>query len=346
MRKTKKRTKTFFQRFWDAFWRPEMLILPGQITFFLFLSLVPTITVIGYVCSYLNISNDLIATVLSNSIGINFSNLLTPIITDTKITPTFFITLGFGYFIASNGMSSIIVASNTIYGIKDQGFFKRRLKAIVMEIIIVFLLLFILVVPLLGNSIINLLHYFNLDVNTTEIVVNTLKFLSGPFSWLVIYFFIKIIYAMAPDKKIPSRNVTGGAIFTTIGWILITSIYSYYIEKYANYSIFYGGLANIVVLMLWVYLLSYIFVIGMAMNYHEELERTGIIDVQNVIKESANSAPVLPEDNAKEKIEKESTNQEQKEDKKEIPDPKEKELNEDLPKKKNTKKKTTKETKE
>lgn len=341
MKRTKKKTKTFFRRFWDAFWRPEMLILPGQITFFLFLSLVPTITVIGYVCSYLNISNDLIATLLSNSIGANFASLLTPIITDTKITPTFFITLGFGYFIASNGMSSIIVASNTIYGIKDQGFFKRRLKAIIMELIIVFLFLFILVVPLLGDSIISLLHYFNLDVNTTEIVVNTLKFLSGPFSWLVIYFFIKIIYTMAPDKKLPSRNVTGGAIFTTIGWICITGFYSYYIKNYANYSIFYGSLANIVVLMLWVYLLSYIFVIGMAMNYHEELERTGIIEVQNVIKESANSAPVMPEEGIKEDNTEQSTKEENKNLEETLieKEPVEKQDKEEPPKKKRTSKK-------
>ena len=61
---------------------------------------------------------------------------------------------------------------------------------------------------------------------------------------------------MAPDKKIPSRNVTGGAIFTTFGWVVITDIYSYYISHYANYSVFYGSLANIIILMLWVYFLA------------------------------------------------------------------------------------------
>ena len=34
----------------------------------------------------------------------------------------------------------------------------------------------------------------------------------------------------------------------------------------------------------------------MAMNYHEELEKTGIIDVQKVIEESANNASVFPEE--------------------------------------------------
>lgn len=287
--------KTFFQRFWDAFWRPEMLILPGQIAFFLFLSLVPTITLIGYACSYLNLSNNLVQTLITNVLSEDIAALVTPILTSTKITPTFFITMGVGYFIASNGMSSIIVASNTIYGIKDSGFFKRRLKAIVMELVIVLLFLFIIVVPLLSTSIINLLHYFNLDSETTSLVAKSFNLINGPLAWLIIFIFIKTIYTMAPDKKLPSRNVNGGAIFTTVAWICITAIYSYYIANYANYSLFYGSLANIVILMLWVYFLSYTFVIGMAMNRHEELEKTGVIEISKVIEESAHSAPVMPE---------------------------------------------------
>lgn len=292
----KKNKKSFFQRFWDAFWRSEMLILPGQIAFFLFLSIVPTITLIGYACSYLNISNDIVQQLISNAFGNDISDLVTPIITATEITPAFFISLGVGYFLASNGMASIIVASNTIYGIKDSGFFKRRLKAIVMELVIVILFLFILIVPLLGDSIVSLLHYFNLDTSTTAAIIGTFNFLSGPFSWLIIFLFIRTIYAMAPDKKLISRHVSGGALFTTVAWIGITSLYSYYIAHFANYSVFYGSLANIVILMIWVYLLSYAFVIGMAMNYHQDLEKTGVIEISKLIEESANSAPVLPEE--------------------------------------------------
>lgn len=287
----KGKAKNFFKRFWVAFWRPEMLILPGQIAFFIFLSIVPTITIIGYMCSYLNISNESIELLLSRGLGSSFSELLTPMFTNVSISPVFLITLGVGYFIASNGTASIIVASNTIYGIKDNGFFNRRLKAIVIELIIVILVIFILLVPLLGDSIISILHYFNLTANTTSNIIKVLKFLSGPFAWIFIFVFIKIIYTMAPDRKIPSKNVNGGAIFTTVGWILVTEVYSLYIEKFANYSFFYGALANIIILMLWIYLLSYIFVIGMAMNYHEELEKTGIMEVREAIKKAAiNSA--------------------------------------------------------
>jgi uncharacterized BrkB/YihY/UPF0761 family membrane protein len=120
---------------------------------------------------------------------------------------------------------------------------------------------------------------------------------------------------MAPDKKLISRHVSGGALFTTVAWIGITSLYSYYIANFANYSVFYGSLANIVILMIWVYLLSYAFVIGMAMNYHQDLEKTGVIEISKLIEESANSAPVFAEE---EKDKKKKKKQNKKEEHQEI----------------------------
>jgi len=56
---------------------------------------------------------------------------------------------------------------------------------------------------------------------------------------------------MAPDKKIQSSEVNKGAIFTTIGFIVATYIYSLYTTNFARYDVFYGNLASIVVLIIW-----------------------------------------------------------------------------------------------
>ena len=63
-------------------------------------------------------------------------------------------------------------------------------------------------------------------------------------------------------------------MFATVGLILSTAIYSYYANNIANYSIMYGNLANVIVLMILVYVISYILVIGIAMNaniYHLDI---------------------------------------------------------------------------
>ena len=55
---------------------------------------------------------------------------------------------------------------------------------------------------------------------------------------------------MAPDKQIPSVHVNRGAGFTTICWTVVTLIYSFYINNFSHYDLFYGSLANIIILML------------------------------------------------------------------------------------------------
>ena len=46
-------------------------------------------------------------------------------------------------------------------------------------------------------------------------------------------------------------------------------IYAYYASHFSNYDLFYGGLSNIVILMIWIYALSYILVVGIAINVNE-----------------------------------------------------------------------------
>ena len=67
----------------------------------------------------------------------------------------FFIT---AFFLASNGAHSIIITSNEIYGIKGRDFIGRRLKAIVITLILVFVIIFILIVPIFGELILESLR--------------------------------------------------------------------------------------------------------------------------------------------------------------------------------------------
>lgn len=269
----KKKAKDFYDNFINALMLPEMLILPGQLAFFFIMSIVPILTLISYGASCLNLSIDFINDFISKMFSPDVANLIIPSVNNPTLTFGFIITLVIGFIMASNGSASIIVTSNTIYGIKDRGFLRRRIKAIIMTIFMVLLFIFILIVPLFGNKIIDALNY----VNIKDIYINNFKFiislLNGPISWIIIFIFIKIIYTMAPDIDISSSQTNYGALFTTIGWIISTSIYSIYINNYAMYSVLYGGLANIIILMLWLYLLAFIFTIGLALNYKKNMEK-------------------------------------------------------------------------
>lgn len=283
MKKLRRRLKSFFKNFKAALMKPEMLVLPGQLAFFFLLSIVPTITLIGYGAGFLNLSTDVIYNFLTEAFNENIAGFL-------MVNPTnalgleYIITLLVGYYFASNGSASIIVTSNAIYGIENTTFIKRRLKACLMTVIIIALFIFMIIVPVLGNKITEMIAYVNMNQSVTDKILLVFNLLKGPITWFVMFVFIKLIYTMAPDKKIESRYTNKGAVFTTIGWVLSTYIYSYYIANFAKYDMFYGGLTNIIVLMLWLFLLSYILTIGIALNHKvesDELEKTSRIKTIN-----------------------------------------------------------------
>ncbi len=281
MKKLKLELKEFYENFKKVLFKPEMAILPGQLAYFFVLAIVPTITLISYEAALLNLSTDVIYDFIGSAFSSDIASMLLATTSSNEKGIGFFLVVIVGYFIASNGPASIIITSNTIYGEKQEGFFRRRLKALIMTFVLVLLFIFMLIVPVFGTKIIELFKFVDLNSNVTDNVSMIITFLQGPITWLIMYFFIKILYTMAPNKKVRSKNVGYGALFTTFSWVIITYIYSYYINNLTHYSTFYGGLANIVILMFWFYLLAYAFTIGMALNYRKEeieLEKTGTIN--------------------------------------------------------------------
>lgn len=246
--------------------RDEMKILPGHLAFFLVLSVVPIITLFGALASLFSISLDSIIGLMEKSIPKEVTEILLPFITGKGVDINIGISMFMVFIIASNGAHSIIVASNTLYKLENSSYLKRRIKAFFMTILLVLLFIFIVVVLAFGNYILAAILNLGIFKNISDNLYNIFVFVKWPVAYILILIVLKIVFTVAPDKRIPSRFVNKGVQFTTLGWILATAIYSYYVNHFANYDIFYGGLSNIIILMMWIYLLAYILVLGIAIN--------------------------------------------------------------------------------
>ncbi len=271
MKRINKRLKNFVANFKEVITKPEMSILPGQLAYFFVLAIVPTITLVSMGAAFLNLSTDVIYEFLATAFSFEIADMILNSgmnFGTSGISATIVMVLA--YYIASNGASSIIVTSNTIYGIKNDSYLQRKLKSFIMIFILIFLFIFMLVIPMFGDNIINVFNSTNFDQNIVNNIVLFIKLLQGPILWLIIFLFVKLIYTMAPDKKIKSSSVNYGAIFTTTFWMIITWGYSIYINNFAAYDVLYGNLANLIILMLWFYFLAFVFTIGLALNYHKE----------------------------------------------------------------------------
>lgn len=248
---------------------PEMRILPGNIAFFFVLALIPIITMAVVVVSYFSVSMDII---------VNFINSLVPSeVSDTIIDAVF--TNGYdssisifniiALFVASNGTYAIITAANTLYKVKEADQLKDRIKSFILLILLIGLIVFLIVVPMFGSRLLSLFGNGEL-VKDVRLVYSLAKW---PLTIFLIYFTLKVIYTIAPGVKISSKDTTVGARFTTIIWTLITFVFGYYLKHFANYSAIYGSLSNLIILVIWLYVISYVFVIGLAINAYKSNDK-------------------------------------------------------------------------
>ncbi len=266
------RVRKVFKNIIEVIKKPEMRVLPGQLAFFFVISLIPLIALIGAIAAKFSISIETVKESIMGVIPSGVANVLLSTINGERLNFNIIVFFFSAFILASNGPHSMIITSNEIYKIKSRDIVSRRIKAIMMTVVLVSLLLFLLVVPVFGNSIFGILKEYSKNQTAVDALYTVYKILKYPISIVLVYLNIKLLYVLAPDKKIESNSTTQGAIFTTISWIIATEIYSIYVGKFSKYNIFYGSISNILILLLWVYILSYIFVLGMAFNAGNTLE--------------------------------------------------------------------------
>ena len=258
------RIKKILKRLFVIIRDPAMLFLPGNLAFFLVLSIFPVLTLVGVISSIFSISIDLSS--ITSILPKDVVDILIPYTAGKGFDSNVGLFMIIGFIIASNGSDALVIASNTLYGIPNSNYLKRRIKDLFLIFLIILLLVFLFAFLGFGNQILNFLMKFIENNNIKELIYKIFYLFKYPFAMFIIYFNIKIIYTIAPDSKIYSRTTTKGAIFTTVSWTIATVIFSYYIKHFSHYGFFYGSISNIIILVLWIYLLTYILVIGIAIN--------------------------------------------------------------------------------
>lgn len=127
-------------------------------------------------------------------------------------------------------------------------------------IVVVLLALSLLVFgKLIGNAV---SEFFGLSASIMA-SFTTLRYLVPPAIMFLIFLFF---YRFMPNRKISFSDVWLGALFSTVGWIGGSALFSFYVNHFGNYSRVYGSLGGIIVFLVWLYLSSIIILIGGQIN--------------------------------------------------------------------------------
>lgn len=75
-----------------------------------------------------------------------------------------------------------------------------------------------------------------------------------------------LIYRFLPNRKDKLRNQVPGAVFAASGWLLLSFVFSIYLNIFTGFSNMYGSMTTIILLLLWLYGCMYIVLLGGEVN--------------------------------------------------------------------------------
>jgi membrane protein len=87
-----------------------------------------------------------------------------------------------------------------------------------------------------------------------------------PFVGFLLLIAVAFLYWAAPNAGLPFRWVTPGAAFFIIGWIAASYGFAVYVSNFGSYQSTYGTLGGAVILMIWLYITSFIILLGAEIN--------------------------------------------------------------------------------
>lgn len=241
--------------------------LGAQLAFFFLLSIFPLLLFLITLLPYLNLSKDqvydFLVQIMPGEIYLLIEETLNEILT-TQNTGL----LSFGIIAtiwsASLGMDALIKSLNFSYGVEEnRPLLVSRGMSIVLTILMIFILIVALVLPIFGRQIgLFIFTYLGQGEGFLELWA-AIRFTIPS---LIIFIVCAVIYWVAPNIRLDLKSVLSGAVFTTVGWLILSYGFSIYINNFGNFSATYGSIGGIIILMLWLYLSAMLLLIGGQVN--------------------------------------------------------------------------------
>ena len=247
--------------------KDDVTLLAAQVAYYLVLSFFPFLFSLSAIIGLMNFDYDLIMNWINNVLPSNVVDFIRAIIieiNDSQNSGILIMSLATGLWISSRAADSIIIGINKAYGLTDKrNYIKRKFIACLSTLGLVLSIVLSLIVLVFGKTIETFLIS---KIPFPELFILIWSFLRYGIIIFILIFIFASIYKFVSSEKLKWKEVFPGAIISVTGWILASGIFSLYIENFNNYSKFYGSIAAIFILMVWLYLTALILLFGAEVN--------------------------------------------------------------------------------
>lgn len=240
----------------------------AQAAYFFMLSMIPIILLLLTMVQYTPVTKADVMTAVVQVFPSTVDSLITSIVNQVynqsgTVIP---ITIVVALWSAGKGVLSISTGLNTIYGCPEtRNYFYLRLRSTVYTVLFVVVIILLLVLSVFGNS---LNIFVTTHIPAIKPLTDRMMELRLIVTPVVLMCFSLLIYKFLPNRKAPFRKQIPGALFSAVGWLAVSWVFSVYLDVFTGFSDMYGSLTTIVLVMLWLYFCMYCILFGAVANMY------------------------------------------------------------------------------
>lgn len=233
--------------------------------FFLFISLIPILYLVCSILPYVNLTQETlresINAVLPGVIGVFLNSIIADVYGQSAggISLAVLVML----WSAGKGMMALMRGLNAVNEVEEEkNYFFVRVIAAVYTILLIVAVIISMVVSGFGKLIIKM---FIDSIPGGSIVYSVFTRVRFLYVWIVLTVLFMLIYSYVPGRRQKFLMQMPGAIFTAVIWNGFSLGFSVYLEYFGDFGV-YGSLATVVIVLLWLYCMSYIVMVGAHIN--------------------------------------------------------------------------------
>lgn len=239
----------------------------SQLAFFFLLSLFPLLIFLFTLLPYLNLDQSQIILFIREYAPESTASLIEGTLSevlDNRSGGLLSVGILATIWSASKGMGAVSKGLNQAYEVdEERNFFISKGLSIGFTIMLIATVIVALILPIFGQPIGKFFFSF-LGLEESFLTFWTyIRFLIPP---VMIFTVFSLLYWLVPDTKLRFKSIIPGSVFATLGWILTSLAFSFYISNFGSYANTYGSIAGIIILIMWLYLSAIILLVGGIIN--------------------------------------------------------------------------------
>lgn len=249
----------------------------AQCSYYTILSFIPFIILVLTMIQYTGVGPQALFNAISKIIPSSMNEIILDIVQEvySKSIGTISISIIFTIWSAGKGLFALNKGLQSVYNTNNKesaSYIYLRVKAIIETIMFIILIVLGLTLLVFGNSLIEIIQKYvgGLEnYNTISAIVTQIGLI------LITFLIFLLLYKFMPKHKVSFKSQIYGAIYGAIALNIISIVFSKYLYIFKGFSITYGSLATLMLIMMWIYSCFYTVFFGAELNKLINNKKTG-----------------------------------------------------------------------